>query len=64
MGQGGESMVDITNEAYWEEKFEDKKEHKISFANKIIMVGLILFGICTVINTALIYAFFNLLKQL
>ena len=59
-------MIDITSESYWEEKFEDKqkKEHKISFANKIIMVGLILFGICTVINTALIYAFFNLLKEL
>ena len=57
-------MIDIASNAYWEEKFEEKKEHKISFANKIIMVGLILFGICTVLNTILIYAFFNLLKDL
>ena len=59
-------MIDITSEAYWEEKFEnkEKKEHKISFANKIIMVGLILFGICTAINTVLIYSFFNLLNKL
>lgn len=57
-------MIDITSESYWNEKFEDKKEHKLSFANKIIMVGLILFGICTVINTVLIYAFFNLLNKL
>jgi len=57
-------MMEITNDAYWDEKFEKKEEHKISFANKIIMVGLILFGICTVINTVLIYSFFNLLKEL
>lgn len=58
-------MIDITSESYWDEKFENKKEaHKLTFANKIIMVGLILFGICTVINTVLIYAFFNLLNKL
>lgn len=57
-------MIDLTREQYWEEKFEEKKENKISFANKIIMVGLILFGICTVINTVLIYAFFNLLSKI
>jgi len=57
-------MIDITSEAYWNEKFEDRTKHKISFANKIIMVGLILFGICTLINTILIYAFFNLLNKL
>lgn len=57
-------MIDLTREQYWEEKFEEKKENKISFANKIIMVGLILFGICTVINTVLIYAFFNLLNKI
>ena len=56
-------MIDIASESYWDEKFEKKKEHKISFANKIIMVGLILFGICTVINTILIYKFFNLLNK-
>lgn len=57
-------MIDIASESYWNEKFEEKKEHKISFANKIIMIGLILFGICTVINTVLIYNFFNLLKDI
>ena len=64
MGQGGTIMIDITSDTYWDEKFEKKEEQKISFANKIIMVGLILFGICTVINTVLIYSFFNLLKEL
>ena len=57
-------MMDITSEQFWDEKFEEKKETKLSFANKIIMVGLILFGVCTVINTILIYAFFNLLNNL
>lgn len=57
-------MIDVTREQYWDEKFEEKKENKISFANKIIMVGLILFGICTAINTVLIYAFFNLLNKM
>ena len=61
--RGDWSMIDIASESYWDEKFEKKKEHKISFANKIIMVGLILFGICTVINTILIYKFFNLLNK-
>lgn len=57
-------MIDIASESYWDEKFEKKEEHKISFANKIIMVGLILFGICTVLNTVMIYTFFNLLNEL
>lgn len=58
-------MIDIANEQYWDAKFENKKEQKkMTFANKIIMLGLILFGICTVINTILIYAFFNLLNKL
>ena len=57
-------MIDVTDVGYWDEKFEEKEEHKISFANKIIMIGLILFGICTLINTVLIYAFFNLLNKL
>ena len=57
-------MIDVTDSSYWNEKFEEKKEHKIGFANKIIMIGLILFGRCTVINTALIYSFFNLLNKL
>lgn len=56
-------MIDVTDANYWNEKFEEKKEKKISFANKIIMVGLILFGICTAINTVLIYSFFNLLNK-
>lgn len=57
-------MMDVTDVGYWDEKFENKKERKISFANKIIMIGLILFGICTLINTVLIYAFFDLLNKL
>ncbi len=58
-------MIEIANEAYWDEKFEDKKEKKKpTFSDKIIMIGLILFGVCTVINTILIYAFFNLLNKL
>ena len=57
-------MIDIANEQFWDEKFEEKKETKLSFANKIIMVGLILFGVCTLINTILIYAFFNLVNNL
>lgn len=56
-------MIDIASEVYWDEKFEKKKEHKLSFANKIIMVGLILFVICTAINVILIYKFFNLLNN-
>ena len=57
-------MIDIASEAYWNSKFETKKEHKIGSTNKIIMVGLILFGIFTAINTALIYTFFNLLNEI
>ncbi len=58
-------MIDVTSEEYWNEKFEKEEEkHKLSFASKIIMIGLILFGICTVINTVLIYKFFSLLTML
>lgn len=57
-------MIDITSEQYWNEKFENTKEHKTSFENKIIKVGLSVLGICTVINSILIYMFFNLLSKL
>ena len=58
-------MIDITSEEYWDDKFEEKKEkQKLCFSSKIIMIGLILFGICTVINSVLIYAFFNILNKM
>ena len=58
-------MIDFSSvEANFNDKFEKKEEHKISFENKIIMVGLILFGGCTLINSVLIYTFFNLLNKL
>lgn len=58
-------MIDITNEQCWEEKFEDKKEYrKMSFENRVIMIGLILFGTCIIINSVLIYTFFSLLSKL
>lgn len=61
-------MMDIASEQFWNAKFEEKKKDKpkkkISFENKIIMVGLIVFTICTGINTALIYTFFNTLNKL
>ena len=58
-------MIDVSNlNVNWDEKFEKKEKPKITFANKIIMVGLILFGICTLINTILIYGFFNLLNKM
>lgn len=65
MGQGGTNMIDVADTNFWNEKFEEKEEkQKLTFANKIIMVGLILFGVCTTINTVLIYTFFNLLNKL
>lgn len=65
MGQGGTNMIDVADTSFWNDKFEEKKEeHKLTFANKIIMVGLVLFGICTTVNTVLIYTFFNLLNKL
>ncbi len=58
-------MIDIADTNFWNDKFEEKEEkNKLTFTNKIIMVGLILFGICTTINTILIYKFFNLLNKL
>ena len=58
-------MIDVADTNFWNEKFEEKEEkHKLTFTNKIIMVGLILFGVCTTINTVLIYTFFNLLNKL
>ena len=53
-----------TVEEYWDDRFEKKEKQKTSFSNKIIIVGLILFVICTVVNTLLIYEFFNLLNKL
>ncbi len=58
-------MIDVSDlNVNWDEKFEKKEKPKLTFANKIIMVGLILFGICTLINTILIYGFFNLLNKM
>ena len=58
-------MIDVADTNFWNDKFEEKEEkHKLTFANKIIMVGLILFGVCTTINTVLIYAFFNILSKM
>ena len=58
-------MIDVADTNFWNEKFEEKEEkHKLTFANKIIMVGLILFGVCTTINTVLINTFFKLLNKL
>ena len=58
-------MIDFSEvEVDWNGKFEKEEKSKLSFENKIIMVGLILFGVCTLINTALIYTFFNLLNKL
>ena len=57
-------MMNLSSEAFWDEKFEKKEKTKLPFANKIIMIGLVLFGICTLINTILIYAFFNLLNKM
>ena len=58
-------MIEVTSEQCWNEKFEKEEEkHKLSFSGKVIMIGLILFGICTVINSVLIYKFFNLLTTL
>lgn len=62
--KGGISMIEATDARYWDERFEQEPKHKISFANKIIMIGLILFGMCTTINTVLIYTFFNLLNKI
>ena len=57
-------MIDIASEAFWDAKFENKKPRKINFENKVITIGLILFGICTVINTILIYSFFNIINKI
>jgi len=58
-------MIDITSEQCWEEKFENKKVHKkMSFENRVITIGLILFGICIIINSVLIYTFFSLLNKI
>ena len=58
-------MIDFSSvEENFNDNFEKKEEHKTSFESKIIMVGLILFGACTFINSALIYAFFNLLNKM
>ena len=58
-------MIDITNEMCWEEKFEDTKvQKKMSFENRVITIGLILFGICIIINSVLIYVFFSLLSKI
>ena len=57
-------MIDITNERCWEEKFEETNAHKkMSFENRVITIGLILFGICITINSVLIYVFFSLLSK-
>lgn len=64
MGQGGTNMIDVTDASYWNERFEKRKEQKTENKNKVIVVGLALFGIFTAINTGLIYAFFNLLGKL
>ncbi len=53
-----------TVEEYWDDRFEKKEKQKTSFSNKIIIVGLILFVICTVVNTLVRYEFFNLLNKL
>ena len=58
-------MIDVADTNFWNSKFEEKEEkHKLTFANKIIMVWLILFWVCTTINTVIIYTFFNLLNKL
>lgn len=57
-------MIDFSSTQYWDEKFDGRKNRKVKFEDKIIMIGLILFGICTVINTVLIYAFFNILSKM
>lgn len=57
-------MIDVTNEEYWNSRFEKNKEHKTTFANKMIKIGLILFSICVLINTILIYSFFSLLNKI
>ena len=58
-------MIDITDTQCWEEKFEDANAHKkMSFENRIIMIGLILFGLCILINSVLIYTFFSLLNKI
>ena len=57
-------MIDVTDASYWNERFEKRKEQKTENKNKVIVVGLALFGIFTAINTGLIYAFFNLLGKL
>ncbi len=56
-------MVNITSEQIWG-NFEDKPKNKMSFENKIITVGLILFGICIILNSMLIYTFFKVLGEL
>ena len=57
-------MVEVTDEQIWNEKFEEKKKQKMSFENKIVSIGLILFGICIIINSVLIYTFFRVLGKL
>ena len=57
-------MISITNDQIWNEKFEDKPKEKMSFENKIVTIGLILFGTCIIINSVLIYTFFKVLSQL
>lgn len=59
-------MVDITREEYWDEKDSDKPKTKFktTFENRMIMIGLILFGLCIAINSVLIYTFFRILTKL
>lgn len=56
-------MMDVSDTKCWSDNFEEVPE-KPSFTSKIIMIGLILFGICTTVNTILIYSFVNLLKKI
>ena len=58
-------MIDFTSEEVWNDKFQDKHiKQKMSFENRIITIGLLLFGTCITINTILIYVFFKLLNKI
>ena len=58
-------MIDFTSEAVWNENFKDKHvKQKMSFENRIVSIGLVLFGTCITINTILIYIFVRLLNKM
>ena len=53
-----------TTNVDWNERFEKKEKNKLTFENRIIALGLIIFGICSIINSILIYNFFRLIGKL